>query len=200
MPPEAATSLRRRPLTPTGVWLAELVSPDGLNRLTPALLREIALLPEVHGEARGFVLTGNARCFSAGANLNDIAGLAGAEAWRLGREGQRWLGRIAAAPIVAAVAGACMGGGFDLALACRARFCTPDAYFGHHGARLGLVTGWGGTQRLGRLLGAAAALEHLAAAEGWSAEAALASGLVRALCEPDELLARAAAAAAAGAS
>lgn len=153
----------------------------------------MAAAPRRHPVASRFILTGNARCFSAGADLAAIASLDGVTAWRLAREGQRDFQTIVRSPVpfVAAVEGACLGGGLDLALACGARVCAPTAYFGHHGARLGLVTGWGGTQRLPRLIGAARTLEHLLAAEGWTAEQARAEGLVAAVCPAGELLAAA---------
>ncbi|HEV2445471.1 MAG TPA: enoyl-CoA hydratase/isomerase family protein [Candidatus Sulfopaludibacter sp.] len=171
-----------------------LHSEDGLNRITVELLRELAGAPRLHPEARRFVLTGNAHHFSAGADLSAIASLDGASAWAMAREGRRWLEQIAGAgtPFVAAIAGNCVGGGLDLALACRARVCAPGAYLGHHGAKLGLVTGWGGTQRLPPLIGRARTLEHLLSARGWTAAAALEQGLVQAVCPPAELRAQAA--------
>lgn len=76
-----------------------------------------------------------------------------------------------------------MGGGLDLALACHYRIASPHAVFGHRGAALGLVTGWGGTQRLPRLIGKGRALEMFVAAEKISARRALEIGLVDALAE-----------------
>lgn len=167
-----------------------LESADGLNRLSLELLEEIAAAPERHSRATRFLVTGNRRCFSAGADLATIAALDGPAAYRFARRGQAALSAIEHSPVpfVAAIEGACLGGGLDLALTCHARFCGPEAYFGHHGARLGLVTGWGGTQRLPRLIGRARTLQHLLAAEGWSAQAALAEGLVQAVADADELL------------
>ena len=162
-----------------------LSSPDGQNRLSLDLLRAVA-----EAAVEPLVVAGNPQFFSVGADLNAISALAGAEAWRLAGEARRWLDAIAHAPhpVIAAVDGYCLGGGLDLALACHVRVCTPRAYFGHHGARLGLVTGWGGTQRLPRLIGRARALEHLLAARGWSGEEAVAQGLAQRLASPEELL------------
>ena len=75
-----------------------------------------------------------------------------------------------------------MGGGLDLALACHCRFAAPHALFGHRGAALGLVTGWGGTQRLPRVIGRARALEMFVAAERITAEQALRMGVVDVVC------------------
>jgi enoyl-CoA hydratase/carnithine racemase len=87
------------------------------------------------------------------------------------------------APTIAAVHGYCMGGGLDLALACSQRIAGPHAVFGHRGAALGLITGWGGTQRLSRIAGKARALEMFIAAEKLNAARALAFGLVQAVVE-----------------
>ncbi len=81
-------------------------------------------------------------------------------------------------PVIAVIYGYCMGGGLDLALACHARIAGPHAIFGHRGAALGLITGWGGTQRLPRVIGKAGALQMLAAAEKLCASQAQAIGLV----------------------
>ncbi|HWG37590.1 MAG TPA: enoyl-CoA hydratase/isomerase family protein [Terriglobales bacterium] len=189
MPPDSATRLIARAHA-HGVVEVHLDSDDGLNRLSPDLLAEIAAAPAAWPGARRFVLTGNQRYFSVGADLQAIAALDAAEAWPLARAGQRALDAIANSPrpFIAALAGFCLGGGLDLALACRARVCAPEAYLGHHGAKLGLVTGWGGTQRLPRLIDRARALEHLLAAQGWSAAAALEQGLAQALCPAGALL------------
>jgi enoyl-CoA hydratase/carnithine racemase len=76
-----------------------------------------------------------------------------------------------------------MGGGLDLALACHRRIAGPHAVFGHRGAALGLVTGWGGTQRLPRVVGKARALQMFLAAEKVDARRALQIGLADALAE-----------------
>jgi enoyl-CoA hydratase len=76
-----------------------------------------------------------------------------------------------------------MGGGLDLALACHRRIASPHAVFGHRGAALGLMTGWGGTQRLPRLIGKAKALEILVTAEKIHASEALMIGLVGSIAD-----------------
>jgi len=83
--------------------------------------------------------------------------------------------------VVAAVEGHCMGGGLDLALACHRRIAGSHAVFGHRGAALGLITGWGGTQRLPRLVGKGRALELFIAAEKITAVRAFEMGLVDAI-------------------
>ncbi len=87
------------------------------------------------------------------------------------------------APVYAAVSGYCMGGGLDLALACHCRIATPNAIFGHRGAALGLITGWGGTQRLPRLISKGRALEIFVTAEKINAQRALEIGLIDAIAD-----------------
>ena len=87
------------------------------------------------------------------------------------------------APVYAAIAGYCMGGGLDLALACDRRIASPHAILGHRGAALGLITGWGGTQRLPRLIGKGKALHMFTAAEKLHAAEALQIGLVDAIAD-----------------
>ena len=99
--------------------------------------------------------------------------------------GQRLMNAIERfpAPVYAAIEGYCMGGGLDLALACHRRIASPHAIFGHRGAALGLITGWGGTQRLPRLVGKSCALALLVAAQKLHAGEALKIGLVDAVVE-----------------
>jgi enoyl-CoA hydratase/carnithine racemase len=161
-----------------------LASQDGTNRLTRAcVLALTGSVLELCAAARPLVITGNAKFFSAGADLSEIAALTGPEAYAFSSMGQDLMNAVAQfpAPVFAAVAGYCMGGGFDLALACHRRIASPTAVFGHRGAALGLVTGWGGTQRLPRLVGKARALAMFVAAEKIHAPDALRFGLVNAV-------------------
>jgi enoyl-CoA hydratase/carnithine racemase len=134
---------------------------------------------------RPLIITGNAHFFSAGADLNEIAALSGPDAYEFSRAGQRLMNLIDDFPALtlAAVSGYCMGGGLDLALACDVRIAAPNAIFGHRGAALGLITGWGGTQRLPRLIGKGRALQMFCAAEKLHAREALAIGLVNSVAE-----------------
>jgi enoyl-CoA hydratase/carnithine racemase len=131
------------------------------------------------------VVAGNGRFFSAGADLQEIGPLAGPEAYEFSKMGQTLMQLIDEfpAPICAAISGYCMGGGLDLALACDFRIASPHAVFGHRGAALGLITGWGGTQRLPRLIGKGRALEVFIAGEKLTADQALRMGLVDAVAE-----------------
>jgi enoyl-CoA hydratase/carnithine racemase len=169
-----------------GVRILQLTSPEGTNRLTHTCVLELtSAIVQLAGEALPLIVTGNDRFFSAGADLREIAALNPALALDFSRIGQELMNAIAdfPAPVCAAVRGYCMGGGLDLALACHRRVAAPYAIFGHRGAALGLITGWGGTQRLPRLVGKARALQMFAAAEKVSAQEALRIGLVDAVAE-----------------
>jgi enoyl-CoA hydratase/carnithine racemase len=161
-----------------------LCSGDGMNRLTRGCVVSLTEAVDQLGcENHALVITGNESFFSVGADLNEIAALNGPLALEFARMGQRFMQRLQdfPAPVIAAISGYCMGGGFDLALACHHRIAAPNAVFGHRGAALGLITGWGGTQRLPRLVGKGQALQMFVAAEKVSAEQALRIGLIDAI-------------------
>jgi enoyl-CoA hydratase/carnithine racemase len=167
-----------------GIRLLRLVSDDGTNRLTRQVVLALTkAVSELATAARPLVIAANERFFSAGADLREIASLDATSAYKFSRMGQALMSEIEnfPAPVYAAISGYCMGGGLDLALACRNRIASPHAVFGHRGAALGLITGWGGTQRLPRLIGKAAALQMFVTAEKLSAGHALPLGLVDAI-------------------
>jgi enoyl-CoA hydratase/carnithine racemase len=169
----------------------ELKSADGTNILS--LARVTALLAAVEevraralrGELKGLIIAGNRKFFSAGADLNEIARLTGPEALEFSRHGQALTLAVDRFPVlvIAAIRGYCMGGGMDLALACDGRIASADAVFGHRGASLGVMTGWGGTQRLPRLIGKARAMQMFLLAEMVAAEEAWRIGLVDAIAD-----------------
>lgn len=169
-----------------GVRVLRLQFADGTNRLT---LRCVLSLTDVIGQLssqpRPLIIAGNSRFFSAGAELEEIAALDGPTAYEFSKSGQKLMSAIEnfTAPVYSAVAGYCMGGGLDLALACRHRIASAHAVFGHRGAALGLMTGWGGTQRLPRLIGRGRALELLVAAEKVPAARAFQIGLIDAIAD-----------------
>jgi enoyl-CoA hydratase/carnithine racemase len=167
--------------------LIHLTSADRMNRLTfarvqawTALMEGLTEVAHPERDRRPLIITGNDEYFSVGADLNEIAALSGTEALAFARCGQHLMQVIDGfpAPVYAAISGYCMGGGLDLALACDFRVCGANATFGHRGAALGLMTGWGGTQRLAGLLGRGRALEMFATAEKLGAAEALNLGLV----------------------
>lgn len=164
-----------------GCSILRLRSSDETNRLTRACVLDLTqTVARLATENRALVITGNENYFSVGADLNEIAALGGASAYEFAVAGQQLMQRIDdfPAPTYAAISGSCFGGGLDLALACRHRVASPGAIFGHRGAALGLITGWGGTQRLPRIVGKARALQMFTAAESISARLALKLGLI----------------------
>ena len=126
------------------------------------------------------IFTGREDVFASGADLREIAAVTAGAARGFALRGQTLMNKIAGAgPLtIAAVNGFCFGGALDLALACRRRVASPAAEFSHPGANLGIITGWGGTQRLPRLVGEAAALEMFLTAKRVSAAEALSIGLI----------------------
>jgi enoyl-CoA hydratase/carnithine racemase len=175
--------------------IVRLTSIDGTNILSLARIKALLkVIQQLHSEAekgllKGLIIAGNEKFFSAGADLNEISRLSGPEAFASSRRGQElttMLDRFPV-PVTAAIRGYCMGGGMDLALACDHRIAAPNAVFGHRGASLGVITGWGGTQRLPRLIGKARALQMFLLAEMVPAEEALRVGLVDAISTDPEL-------------
>ena len=169
-----------------GFELLRLISEYGTNRLSrDCVLSLTGILGELAGKAQPMIVAGNEKFFSVGADLREIVALCGAEAYEFAGMGQALMNAVARfpAPVYAAIEGHCMGGGLDLALACSCRIAAPGAVFGHRGAALGLMTGWGGTQRLSRLVGKAKALELFVAAEKVTAAEALRIGLVDVVAE-----------------
>ncbi|HEX8888422.1 MAG TPA: enoyl-CoA hydratase/isomerase family protein [Pyrinomonadaceae bacterium] len=132
------------------------------------------------------IFTGTGDVFASGANIRELRELTPASAREFSRRGQQLFQRIADAPqlTIAAINGYCMGGALDLALACDTRCASPTAVFAHPGARLGIITGWGGTQRLPRLIGTARALEMFATARRVGSSEAYEIGLVSRIGEP----------------
>ena len=169
-----------------GIRLLRLGSEDGPNRLTLACIVSLTeTIREVTDLKRGLILAGNDRFLSAGAELEEIAALSGPAAYEFARIGQALMTAIESVPVptYAAISGYCMGGGLDLALACHRRIAAPNAILGHRGAALGLITGWGGTQRLPRVIGKGQALAMFVAAETITALSALQIGLVDAIAD-----------------
>lgn len=134
----------------------------------------------LRNDIRAVIFTGTGDVFASGANIRELAQLDEASALQFSQLGQELLQAIADAKqiTIAAVNGYCMGGGLDLALACHVRVAASTAIFSHPGPRLGIITGWGGTQRLPRTIQKAFALELLLTGRRINAVEALRVGLV----------------------
>ncbi len=163
--------------------------PAERNPLSRATLQELkttlaALL--ARDDIEVIIFTGTGDVFLSGAHIRELSHLDSDSALEFARSGQSIFQTIADADqtTIAAVNGYCMGGGLDLALACDIRVASESAVFSHPGARLGIITGWGGTQRLPRLVGTSRALELFATARLVKANEALRIGLVQRLGDP----------------
>ena len=167
---------------------------DKFNALTGALIEELkdafSRLAEDRS-IRAAVITGAGnKAFVAGADIGELAALTPVEAREYALRGQQTfrLLETCGKPTVAAVNGFALGGGMELAMACSVRFASESARFGQPEVKLGLVPGYGGTQRLPRLVGRGRALELLLSGEMITAAEAHRIGLVNAVVPPDELL------------
>ncbi len=165
------------------VCLIRFNQPDQRNSLTSFVVEQLSdllLTLRARSDVETILFTGTGDAFAAGANIGELVGLDATAALEFAARGQRLMNLISEAPqlTVAAVNGFCMGGGLDLALACSVRFASPTAVFAHPGARLGIITGWGGTQRLARLVGRTRAFEMFLSARRVNALEALEMRLV----------------------
>lgn len=165
------------------IALIRINRPAERNSLSVSTLQELdaifsALI--LRDDISAIIFTGTGDVFVSGANIRELQTLTPATARTFAERGQRLLKKIADASqlTIAAINGYCIGGGLDLALACDVRIASPGALFAHPGARLGIITGWGGTQRLPRLIGAARALEMFLTARHVTSTEAHAIGLV----------------------
>ncbi|MEO6392442.1 MAG: enoyl-CoA hydratase/isomerase family protein [Pyrinomonadaceae bacterium] len=137
------------------------------------------------------IFAGSGDIFASGADLREVARLTPETASPFSRRAQSLFNRFASSRLftIAAINGTCMGGALDLIMACNHRIASPEARFGHPGARLGIITGWGGTQRMPRLIGRARALDLMLTARMIDAGEALSMGLIDELA--DDVLERA---------
>ncbi len=170
--------------------------PDKLNALNSTLLDELnQLFDSLKNDStvRVVILTGaGEKSFVAGADIAELASLGVSEAKRFATNGQKIFSKIEqlGKPVIVAVNGYALGGGCELALACHIRFASENAIFGQPEVNLGTIPGYGGTQRLTKLINTGRALEMILSGDKISAEEALAIGLVNKVFEKDELLAK----------
>ena len=167
--------------------------PDKLNALNDATISDIgsaldALLAD--SAVGGIILTGAGRAFVAGADIAVLASQGAVDARERARQGQSVFRRIEMSPkpVIAAVNGFALGGGCELAMACHVRIASESAKFGQPEVKLGITPGFGGTQRLARLVGRGRALQLLLTGEQIPAAEALRIGLVNAVVPAGDLL------------
>ena len=157
--------------------------PESRNSLsTPILLELDNLLTTLLNQSalKTLIFTGVENTFLSGADISELARLDSVGARQFSVLGQKLFQRLGDARVltIAAINGYCMGGGLDFALACDIRVASSTAVFAHPGARLGIITGWGGTQRLSRLIGKPRAIEFFVTARRLSSYEAKDIGLV----------------------
>lgn len=168
--------------------------PDKLNALNESVLQELneaLAAAETDREVSAVIITGaGEKAFVAGADINRLGELTVISAKEFAERGQAVFNRIEKfpKPVIAAVNGFALGGGGELAWACHIRIASRNARFGQPEVNLGIIPGYGGTQRLPRLVGRGIATELIVTGEQIDAEAALAMHLVNSVVEPDRLL------------
>ena len=177
-----------------GVALITVNRPEKLNALNRETIRELDEAfgsAERDGSIRGIVLTGaGTKAFIAGADIQEMAGMGAVEAEGVSREGQKTFRKLETMrkPSIAAINGYALGGGLELAMCCTVRFAANEAKLGQPEVKLGILPGYGATQRLPRLIGPGRALEMLLSAETITADEAMRIGLVNRVMPQDELL------------
>lgn len=182
-----------------GIYTITINRPDKLNALNKQVFTDLnTALDEVYqNEAiQSVIITGaGTKAFVAGADISEFSGLNKAESMALAKAGQDTFFRIenAPKPIVACVNGFALGGGCELAMSCHFRIASDNAKFGQPEVNLGLLPGYGGTQRLVQLIGKGRALELLMSAGMIDANTGLQYGLVNYVVSQEELLNKAAA-------
>jgi enoyl-CoA hydratase len=168
--------------------------PDKLNALNRDVMSDLLkAMEEVESnkDIKAVIITGSGnKSFVAGADISEFVGLSSGEGMDLARRGQDIFFRIenCSKPVIAAVNGFALGGGCELAMACHFRIAAENAKFGQPEVNLGLIPGYGGTQRLVQLIGKGRALEFLMTAGMIDAPAALQYGLVNYVVPQEELL------------
>jgi enoyl-CoA hydratase len=176
-----------------GWAVVRLNNPQRRNALSRAVLAELGRAfdaLEADPAVRAAVVTGEGKAFAAGADLDEMQGLTPEAAREFARYGREILDRVERSRVVtvAAVNGHALGGGLELALACDLRLCAEGAKFGQPGLKLGVIPGWGGTDRLARVVGLGRAKAMLFTGEPVDAGTALAWGLVAAVYPPETLM------------
>jgi enoyl-CoA hydratase len=167
-----------------GILTITLSRPEALNALNKALLYEletVILEAQSNSAVRGIIVTGEGeKAFVAGADIKEFTALTQTTATELSRKGQALFKLIedCEKPVIAAVNGFALGGGCELAMACHLRVATENAKFGQPEVNLGIIPGYGGTQRLTQLVGRGKALELLMTGDLISAQEAKSIGLV----------------------
>ena len=176
------------------IAVATINRPKALNALNSQVLEDIDQLVEqvkADDEIRALVITGSGeKAFVAGADIGEMSTLTKAEGEAFGKKGNDVFRKLETLPIptIAAVNGFALGGGCELSMSCDIRLCADTAVFGQPEAGLGITPGFGGTQRLARLVGPGMAKQLIYTAKNIKADEAYRIGLVNAVYPLDELM------------
>jgi len=177
-----------------GILLVTINRPDKLNALNKDVFNDLdELLKEVYSNSQiqSVIITGaGSKAFVAGADITEFGNLTIEEGMQLAKRGQAIFDRIenSPKPIIACVNGFALGGGCELAMACHFRIASENAKFGQPEVNLGLIPGYGGTQRLAQLIGKGRAIELLISGSMIDAATAHQYGLVNYVVPQEELL------------
>lgn len=168
--------------------------PKAMNALNTETILEIddaVTAIENDSEIKAAIITGEGKAFAAGADISamkDMNTMDGLKYSKTGHDVYRHIEKVRK-PFIAAVNGYAFGGGFEMVLACDIRFASSKAKFAMPEVGLGIIPGYGGTQRLPRIVGETKAKELIFSAEVISADEAVNLGIINKVCEPDQLLA-----------
>lgn len=180
-----------------GIFIITINRPDKLNALNKTVMDELsAAIEEVYHNAgiKSAIITGaGPKAFVAGADISEFVGLSKKQGMAMAKKGQDLFFKIenSPKPIIAAVNGFALGGGCELAMSCHFRIAAENAKFGQPEVNLGLIPGYGGTQRLTQLIGKGRSIELLISANMIDANTALQYGLVNYVVPNEELLKKA---------
>ncbi len=176
-----------------GVGTITFNRPQALNALNMETIDELShvlTLWEKDASVRGIILTGQGKAFIAGADITQFNSLTSKEALSFAKKGQDVFNKLETIlkPVIAAVNGFALGGGCELALSCDFIYASENAKLGQPEVNLGIMCGWGGTQRMPRYVGIPRARELLYSGEAISANEAYRIGLVNRVCQSENLL------------
>jgi len=179
-----------------GIFIITINRPDKLNAINKQVMADLdKAIDEVYNnnEIKATIITGSGpKAFVAGADITEFSGLTKEQGVQVAKAGQDVFHKIENChkPILAAVNGFALGGGCELAMACHFRLCSNNAKFAQPEINLGLIPGYGGTQRLTQLVGKGKAMEMMMSGTMITANEALQYGLVNYITAPEELLSK----------
>lgn len=178
-----------------GILTLTLNRPDKLNALSQEILyglEEIFQYAKEHTQVKALMITGSGKAFCAGADIHRLADCNAQTGYQFAIDGQRIFNLLSelGKPSLAAVNGYAFGGGCELAIAATLRIANNHAKFGQPEVKLGVIPGYGGTQRLARLIGKGRAMDLCLTGRSIDAQTALQWGLVSEVTEPNALIAQ----------